>query len=80
MERSANRLPFDLLSLRRALAAYGRLPADDRLLVCRTDHPHISGAYWYAIRASAKHAWTPGETPFDHTAVEALAENEMIDV
>lgn len=47
-----------------ALVKYGRLlsAGADAIIVKRTDHPHISGDYFYAIRRADKHAWTPGET------------------
>jgi hypothetical protein len=47
-----------------ALVKYGRLvnAGADAILVKRTDHPHISGDYFYAIRREDKHAWTSGET------------------
>jgi len=32
------------------------------IVVCRQDHPHVDGDYFYAIRWADKHAWTPGES------------------
>lgn len=35
---------------------------DDWLVICRTDHPAFWGDEWYyAIAASDKRRWTPGE-------------------
>jgi hypothetical protein len=57
-----------------ALVKYGRLidGGADAIIVKRTDHPHVSGDYFYAIRRDDKHAWTPGET--------ILTANEITDL
>lgn len=47
-----------------ALIKYGRLrnAGADAIIVRRTDHPHVDGNYYYAIRRDAKHGWTGGES------------------
>lgn len=38
------------------------LTSERWIVVCRQDHPHVQGDYFYAIRWDDKHAWTPGES------------------
>lgn len=51
-------------SILSALRTFARIrdTGSDCIIVKRTDHPDISGDYFYAIRPNEKHAWTPGET------------------
>ena len=48
---------------------------DVQLVICRTDHPHFTGEWYYVIGYAEKHAWTPGEH-----VVDAFQDGESVEV
>lgn len=57
-----------------ALVEWGRMKkrGEDALLILRTDHPHIAGDWFYAIKTADKRKWTAGE--------RALTQDEITDL
>lgn len=57
-----------------ALKNFAQIKAtgSDCLIVKRTDHPHVAGDYFYAIRPADKRLWTAGE--------KALTQDEIADL
>lgn len=61
-------------SIHAALKGFAKIKSagSECLIIKRTDHPHVQGDYFYAIRPADKQAWTNAETVLTQDEIAEL--------